>query len=225
MDIDGSSLSDDTSVIEVQNNETKEKRGIKAKLVVDATGRFRRLASKESRLERFEGWNYHAFWAYFEKPGDESDFPLTHYGSCNTNHFSLAKGWAWVIRLTSWGCSSVPNLMRMINHHLLDLTEKKTPSDQYSSAHKLAEMFDLKFRWVVSIGFALRSDVVCPENLQSYGSCEAERKSNVSVRKNLIYQSPKVSGPGWMAIGYAVGFSKPFCLPRINGVMIVPVVA
>lgn len=246
VDIDSSSISDNSSTIKVQNTETKEQQEIKAKLVVDATGRFRRFSSRESRIKRFEGWNTNAFWAYFECPGDESDIPFDHYESCNTNHICLPEGWAWIIRLPSWEGSSTPNLMKMINY-LLDLNEKKTPGDEFPSAHKLAEMFDLKFKWVVSIGFALRSDVVYPEDLSSYGSCEAEKnfnwitgrypklqglmdkhvlindlygpKSTWFVRKNLAYQSPMVSGKGWIAIGDAVGFTNPLYSPGINANM------
>jgi hypothetical protein len=46
--------------------------------------------------------------------------------------------------------------------YMLDLAEKDTPGDQYPSCYELAEMFDLKFRWVVSIGFALRTDTKYP---------------------------------------------------------------
>lgn len=246
VDIDGCSISDNSSTIRVKDIETDEEREIAAKLVVDATGRFRRFASKESRIKRLDDFNTSAFWAYFECPGDESDISFDHYESCFTNHICLPEGWAWVIRLPSWEGSSVPNLMRMINH-LLDLNEKKTPGDEFPSAYKLAEMFDLKFRWVVSIGFALRSDVVYPEDLSSYGSCEAERKftwivsryskmqnlmdqhvlikdlygpkSTWFIRKNLTYQSPKVSGKGWIAIGDAVGFTNPLYSPGINASM------
>jgi hypothetical protein len=46
--------------------------------------------------------------------------------------------------------------------YMLDLADKDTPGDQYPSANKLAEMFDLKLQWVVSIGFALRTDTKYP---------------------------------------------------------------
>lgn len=39
---------------------------IKSPLVVDATGRFRQIGSKYSRVKRLDGWNTDAFWAYFE---------------------------------------------------------------------------------------------------------------------------------------------------------------
>lgn len=63
-----------------------------ADLVIDATGRFRRFASKAARSRRFPGFNTDAFWAYFEMPGDEADIPLRHYESCHTNHICLAEG-------------------------------------------------------------------------------------------------------------------------------------
>lgn len=154
--------------------------------------------------------------------------------------------WAWVIRLPSWEGSPIPNLMEMINH-LLDLNDRKTPGDQFPSCHELAKKFGLEFKWVVSIGFALRTDVVYPEDMSSYGKGEAERKFNWIVnrypkmkglmdqhvlienlygpgttwfiRKHLAYQSPKVSGPGWVAIGDAVGFTNPLFSPGINANM------
>ena len=134
--------------------------------------------------------------------------------------------------------------MKMLDH-LLDLGERGTSADEYPTVNQLVKMFDLKHRWVVSIGFALRSDVVYPEDLP--GSCEAERKFNwmVSrypkmealmqkhtlipdlygpgttwfVRKNLAYQSTHVTGAGWLAIGDAVGFTNPLYSPGINANM------
>lgn len=134
----------------------------------------------------------------------------------------------------------------MINY-LLDLNAANTAADDYPSTAELVAKFDLKFRWVVSIGFALRSDVIYPSDIFRYGSCEAERKFNwvvskygkVSefmskfslienlygpgttwyIRKNLAFRSPRVSGPNWMAIGDATGFTNPLYSPGINANM------
>lgn len=65
---------------------------VQTKLLVDATGRFRRFASKASRKRTLPGFNTDAFWAYFEFPGDESNIPLPCYESCNTNHICLPEG-------------------------------------------------------------------------------------------------------------------------------------
>lgn len=65
---------------------------IRTKLLVDATGRFRRFASKEAH-KRFQGFNTDSFWAYFEMIGDETDMPFEHYESCHTNHICLAEGY------------------------------------------------------------------------------------------------------------------------------------
>ncbi|KAK3315972.1 hypothetical protein B0H66DRAFT_518595 [Apodospora peruviana] len=217
---------------------------VDTKLLVDATGRFRRFASKASRTRRFPGFNTDSFWGYFEFSGrDEKNIPFPCYESCNTNHICLPEGWAWVIRLPSWEGSPLPNLVNMINF-LLDLNGKDTQPDDYPSTTKLAQMFQLKFRWVVSIGYALRSDVVYPPNLEKYGSCEAERKfwwitsryermrnlmsqhklvtelygpkTTWHIRKTLTYDSPVVTGPGWAAIGDAAGFTNPLYSPGIN---------
>ncbi|TFK35407.1 hypothetical protein BDQ12DRAFT_759546 [Crucibulum laeve] len=240
--IDATALKAGESVVHVTEKATSAQKKIHSQLVVDATGRFRRFASKEARLKRIEGWNTDAFWAYFDMPGDESQIPLKYYESCNTNHICLAEGWAWIIRLPSWEGSPIPNLTRMINY-LLDLNAAKTPADQIPSSHELVKMFGLKFRWVVSIGFALRTDVVYPTDLTKYGSTEGERRFNwiVSrypklqaimsqhilisklyndttwfIRKNLSYVSPRVHGDGWVAIGDAVGFTNPLYSPGIN---------
>lgn len=131
--------------------------------------------------------------------------------------------WAWIIRLPTWEGSSIPNLTAMINH-LLDLNEANTPSDAYPSMLELARKFNCKVRWVTSIGYALRSDVVYPppEMLEKYGVCEAERRFNWItsryprmqafmdrhrlvkdlygknstwfIRKQLTYSTPIVSG-------------------------------
>lgn len=65
---------------------------IKKKLLVDATGRFRRFASKKSHSKRFEGFNTDTVWAYFEMMGDETDLPFDNYERCHTNHICLAEG-------------------------------------------------------------------------------------------------------------------------------------
>lgn len=134
----------------------------------------------------------------------------------------------------------------MINH-LLDLNAAKTAADSYPSVPELVQKFQVKFRWVVSIGFALRSDVIYPENIRHYGNNEAEQKFNwivskyqkVSqlmekhtlienlygpgttwfVRKNLAFRVPRVTGEYWLAIGDATGFTNPLYSPGINANM------
>lgn len=172
---------------------------LQAQLVIDATGRHHRLVSKSKhRIESVEGIQTNAFWAYFDCIGDEREIPLRNYESVNTNHICIPEGrvktpswlgeslllysWAWVIRLPSWERSPLPNLTDMINH-LLDLNEAKTPADRFPSVAELVQKFRLKFRWVVSIGFALRTDVVYPTDLSGYGSVEAEQKFNWIVAK------------------------------------------
>ncbi|KAM7191963.1 hypothetical protein V8F20_009087 [Naviculisporaceae sp. PSN 640] len=220
---------------------------ISTNLLVDATGRFRRLASKSSARTRFPGFNTDAFWAYFEETvsSDSNDNPFPSYESCNTNHICLPEGWAWIIRLPSWEGSPLPNLVNMINF-LLDLNAKDTHPDDYPSALELAQQFNLKFKWVVSIGYALRSDVVYPPDdiLHKFGTCEAERKfqwitsryarmksfmsrhklihdlygpkTTWFTRKTLTYDSPVVARTNWAAIGDATGFTNPLYSPGIN---------
>ncbi|KAK4209128.1 hypothetical protein QBC37DRAFT_486321 [Rhypophila decipiens] len=250
IDATAASLFDPSKTVDVKVT-TEKQRGIstsiEAKLLVDATGRFRRLASKTSPRTRFPGFNTDSFWAYFEFDSsfDERNLPFPCYESCNTNHICLPEGWAWIIRLPSWEGSPLPNLVKMINF-LLDLNAKNAHPDDYPPATELARRFDLKFRWVVSIGYALRSDVIYPPDadLQKYGTCEAERKFNWITsryermtalmsrhklihdlygpkttwftRKTLTYDSPVVAGHNWAAIGDAAGFTNPLYSPGIN---------
>jgi flavin-dependent dehydrogenase len=92
VDIDATLLSSQGNTVQVKAVSTGKQSSINTELVVDATGRFRRFASKQARIKRFEGWNCDAFWAYFEETKDESEIPLEHYESCNTNHICLAEG-------------------------------------------------------------------------------------------------------------------------------------
>lgn len=73
----------------VTNGESMQ---VRTKLLVDATGRFRRFASKAARKRTLPGFNTNAFWAYFEFPGNDSDINLPYYESCNTNHICLPEG-------------------------------------------------------------------------------------------------------------------------------------
>lgn len=83
-------VGEDTVRLEVAKD--GENMQVQTKLLVDATGRFRRFASKASRKRKLPGFNTDAFWAYFEFPGDDSDIPLPCYESCNTNHICLPEG-------------------------------------------------------------------------------------------------------------------------------------
>ena len=219
---------------------------IDSSLFVDATGRFRQLASKNAPIHRFEGWNYDAFWGYFTCPEDESKISLRFYKGLHTNHLCFPEGWAWVIRLPSWEGSPTANLMDMISY-LLDCAEVAVPGDHIPSSEELAKTFGLKFRWVTSIGFAVRNDVKYPADMSAYGTKEAERKFNYFVekyslikefmtnfeliedlygpgttwfiRKTLTYQSPVVSGPGWLAIGDVCGLTNPLHSPGVTAAM------
>ncbi|KAJ7695787.1 hypothetical protein B0H17DRAFT_1055565 [Mycena rosella] len=251
VDINQTTLAERNCYVVVKDIDAAGRTGRSCKLVIDATGRFRRFASKEARVKRFEGWNTNAFWAYFEAD-DESTIPFRNYESCNTNHLCMPEGWGWVIRLPCWEGSPVANLMDMITY-LLELNDAGVPSDEYPSSEALAKMFDLKFRWVVSIGFALRTDVVYPADMTPYGTKEGEQKFNwiVSryqklfefmkhhrlienlygpgttwyIRKQLAFQSTKVSGPGFVAIGDATAFTNPLYSPGINANMATSVYA
>jgi flavin-dependent dehydrogenase len=216
---------------------------VKSSLLVDATGRFRQLASKKAKLHRFEGFNYDAFWGYFTAPKDESKLPFNLYKGSSTQHICFPEGWAWVIRLPSWEGTPVANLMDMITY-ILDCAEAGVPNDEMLSSEELAETFGCKFQWTTSIGFAIRNDVKYPEDMSTYGTREGERKFNYWVekydlikrfmtnfelienlygpnttwfiRKTLTFQSPVTSGPGWLAIGDAIGFTNPLYSPGIT---------
>ncbi|KAI9148708.1 Flavin-dependent halogenase malA [Paramyrothecium foliicola] len=238
----GGGLQNSKIVISESKPGAKAADTVDTSLLVDATGRFRQLASKNASLHRFEGFNTDAFWGYFTYP-DESKANYRHYEGSHTNHLCFPEGWFWVIRLLSWQGNPIANLMDMLTY-LLDCAEAGVPGDQVPSTEELAKMFGLKYRWVTSIGVAARNDVKYPEDMSVYGSTEAERKFNYFVkkyplidefmanhelienlygpgttwfvRKTLTYQSPVVSGPGWLAIGDACGFTNPLYSPGIN---------
>lgn len=48
---------------------------------------------------------------------------------------------------------------------------------------ELAQMFGLKYKYIWSIGYAVRSDTTWPADLASYGSNEAERRFNFITQK------------------------------------------
>jgi len=105
-------------------------------------------------------------------------------------------------------------------------------------------MFGCKYEYIWSIGFATRNDIPWPADMSKFGSTEAERRFNCLVskysklqsvmslftllpdyhgagttwfiRKQLTYQSPIVSGPGWVTIGDGIGFTNPLLSPGIN---------
>ncbi|KAH7029238.1 uncharacterized protein B0I36DRAFT_374812 [Microdochium trichocladiopsis] len=242
-DVQGGLHNSKISVVDAAKEATQPSASIDTSLLVDATGRFRQLASKKASLKRFEGFNTDAFWAYYTHPEDKRKMPFRGYEGCQTNHLCIPEGWFWVIRLLSWEGNSTAKMMDMLTY-LLDCAEAGVPSDQLPCTAKLAEMFDLKYQWVTSVGVAARNDVKYPDDLAQYGSTEAERKLNYFirkyprinelmtnfeliqdlygpkttffVRKTLTYQSPVVSGPGWLAIGDACGFTNPLYSPGIN---------
>src|ERR1019366_7882185 len=84
--------SNEEMTVQVKDVVRNEQAAIKARLIVDASGRHHRLVSKNTRIEQVKGFNSHAFWAYFDCVCDECDIPLRHYESVNTNHLCIAEG-------------------------------------------------------------------------------------------------------------------------------------
>jgi imidazoleglycerol phosphate dehydratase HisB len=78
--------------VQVKDVVRNEQAAIKARLTVDASGRHDRLVSKNTRIEQVEGFNTHAFWAYFDCIVDEREIPLRYYESVNTYHLCIAEG-------------------------------------------------------------------------------------------------------------------------------------
>lgn len=81
---------EDPFQVNVTNGRTNY--SINSSLLVDATGRFRRISSKASRKEKLPGFNTEAYWAYFDFNGSDSDVQLPHYETCNTNHICIPEG-------------------------------------------------------------------------------------------------------------------------------------
>jgi hypothetical protein len=79
--------------VQVKDCATKCETTVQARLVIDASGRFHRFPSKRARIERLEGFNTHAFWAYWEVSEDEENIELRDYESVNTNHLCVPEGY------------------------------------------------------------------------------------------------------------------------------------
>jgi hypothetical protein len=118
--------------------------------------------------------------------------------------------------------------------------------------NELAQMFGCTPKWIWSIGFSVRDDVVYPD-LSSYGTSEGERRfrywqkkykkinsvmahfklisepygpgTTWAIRKQLAYQTQVVSGPGWVTVGDGVGFTNPLHSPGITSGMATDVLA
>lgn len=81
------------TAVKVVDNASKEQELVMARLLIDASGRFHRFVSKaKHRIERPEGFNTHAFWAYWDCNVDEENIPLRDYESVNTNHICIPEG-------------------------------------------------------------------------------------------------------------------------------------
>ncbi|KAF7313452.1 hypothetical protein HMN09_00501100 [Mycena chlorophos] len=247
-DIQNTVLSQDGDTVPIIRQSDKTQALVaKSALVVDGTGRFRQYTSKAARLHRFDHFNTDAFFAYWEGT-NENKVPeeLEGFEGGHTSHICFPEGWMYLIRMLSWHDSPMAGLLDMINY-MLDHAELGTPHDELPSSAELCEMFGCKMKWIWSIGYACRDDTTYPADLESYGSCDAERRFNFItkkykklgdvmrhftllpdyhgpgttwyIRKQLTYQSQIVSGPGWVTIGDGVGFTNPLLSPGINAGM------
>ncbi|KAF9504504.1 hypothetical protein BS47DRAFT_1386223, partial [Hydnum rufescens UP504] len=174
-DVQKTVLGFDGDVIPIKNVSNKSEVVTRSPLLVDGTGRFRQYSSKVSRVKRFEGFNTDAFWGYWQcEDEDGLEEHLKHFTASHTNHMCFPEGWVWMIRLLSWEGTPLPNLMDMINY-LLDHAQANSPNDEIPSTNELAQMFGCSPKWVYSIGFSVRDDIVYPD-LSSYGNSEGERR-------------------------------------------------
>ncbi|KAF9513387.1 hypothetical protein BS47DRAFT_1376734 [Hydnum rufescens UP504] len=208
-DVQKTVLGFDGDVIPIKNVSNKSEVVTRSPLLVGGTGRFRQYSSKVSRVKHFKGFNTDAFWGYCQC---EDEAHLKHFTASHTNHMCFPEGW-----------HSLPNAMDMINY-LLDHAKANSPNDEIPSALELAQMFGCSPKWVYSIGFSVRDDIVYPD-LSSYGNSEGERhfrywsKKYKKIGPQLTYQTQVVSGPGWVTVGDGIGFTNPLHSPGITSGM------
>lgn len=72
---------------------------LRARYVVDATGRERLLCRQHKSFERIEGFGMAAVWVHFDDLSDEAERELHADGQGNITILILDKGWGWVIPL------------------------------------------------------------------------------------------------------------------------------
>ncbi|KAF9503978.1 hypothetical protein BS47DRAFT_1374437 [Hydnum rufescens UP504] len=207
-----------TDVIPIKNVSNKSEVVTRSPLLVDGTGRFRQYSSKVSRVKRFEGFNTDAFWGYWQCEDEDAS---------HTNHMCFPEGWVWMIRLLSWEGTPLPNLMDMINY-LLDHAQANSPNDEIPSTNELAQMFGCSPKWVYSIGFSVRDDIVLVQEYKKIGAVMSHFTlinepygpgTTWAIRKQLTYQTQVVSGPGWVTVGDGIGFTNPLHSPGITSGM------
>ncbi|KAJ3813166.1 hypothetical protein F5876DRAFT_35768 [Lentinula aff. lateritia] len=217
---------------------------VDARIVCDASGFSRKLTSKFGNKELLDGWNCDAYWAYFkEKEGGKAENRLDHWDYPATKHMCFPEGWGWFIKLISWHHAPLANLMDLVAY-IINKAKSGVPAHTIPPTKILSEMFDCPFKFITSIGWAVRNDHKFPNNLEEYGDGEGERKFNYFkiqyptlnklmdgvyevlpkyygkqtyfVRKSMTYRSPVVAGEGWFAIGNSAGFTNPLISPGIN---------
>ncbi|MEM7606883.1 MAG: NAD(P)/FAD-dependent oxidoreductase [Myxococcota bacterium] len=72
---------------------------VRARYVLDATGRDRLLSKQHKSYQRIEGLGLAAVWAHFDKLSDEARAQLEDEGKGNITIMMVPNGWAWVIPL------------------------------------------------------------------------------------------------------------------------------
>ncbi|KAF9504805.1 hypothetical protein BS47DRAFT_1374354 [Hydnum rufescens UP504] len=235
-DVQKTVLGFDGDVIPIKNVSNKSEVVTRSPLLVDGTGRFRQYSSNSLSRQAPRMLQHRCLLGYWQCEDENAS---------HTNHMCFPEGWVWMIRLLSWEGTPLPNLMDMILY-LLDHAQANSPNDEIPSTNELAQMFGCSPKWVYSIGFSVRDDIVYPD-LSSYGNSEGERRfrywskkykkigavmshftlinepygpgTTWAIRKQLTYQTQVVSGPGWVTVGDGIGLTNPLHSPGITSGM------
>ncbi|KAJ1555838.1 hypothetical protein HK405_012020 [Cladochytrium tenue] len=132
---------------------------ISAKVVADASGLTRALVAKESKAQKFDGMDFHSYWAYFEEDMFKPEERIRDWLYPATNHICYNEGWSWWIRLLSWNQTPLANLMDYINY-LFVLQSHNVKSRDLPTIAKLAKTFNCVYKPIVSVGFVVRTETM-----------------------------------------------------------------
>jgi flavin-dependent dehydrogenase len=209
---------------------------IQARVVCDASGPAsvipRHLNLYRKAPEMLDTLNYNSYFAYFRPrkkvPIDFWDYPATR-------HICFKEGWLWFISLISWESNPQDKLEAMIQY-LIDLPQGA--DEEYPTRDELAEMFDLTYEPVFSIGFTIRDDMdVKDMRIQERFDCYVQKYPAIAwvlehfelveapyegkqrahfAFMNMLHDVEQAAGDGWCAVGDAAIFVNPFFSPGLN---------
>ncbi|MGJ3239293.1 MAG: cyclic nucleotide-binding domain-containing protein [Anaerolineae bacterium] len=209
---------------------------IHAKMVCDASGPAsvlpRHFGTYRKAPELHDTFSYNSYFAYFRQikplPIDNWDYPATR-------HICFEEGWLWFISLISWDDNTHEQIESMVKY----LLEHDNPTDEgLPTREALAEMFDMSYEPIFSVGFTIRTDrdvdgmsIKDRFNhwVQQYPSIkwvldhfelieapyEGKARSHFAFM-DMLHDTTAPAGDGWCAIGDAAIFINPFLSLGLN---------